>query len=92
MERMLDVARTALRGGLRSFSYQDRVSMAWVAVCGPVFAGRGTVIGYDEGVVSVEVTEGAWLQEMRNMSSHLEVELGRIAGIKVTKLHFIVKR
>ena len=66
--------------------------MAWLATCGPALAGRGAVVGYDEGVVSVEVREKAWLDEMCNMSSHLEAELGRIAGIKVTKLHFIVKR
>ena len=66
--------------------------MAWLAACGPVLAGRGVVVGYDEGIVSIEVREGAWLHEMRNMSSHLEAELSQIAGIKVTKLHFIVKR
>ncbi|QNI37168.1 DciA family protein [Edaphobacter albus] len=92
MERMRDVVRMGLREGLKSFSPLDKIVMAWLAACGPILAGRGAVVGYDEGVVSVEVSEKAWLDEMRNMSSHLEMELGRIAGIKVTKLHFIVKR
>jgi hypothetical protein len=92
MERMRDVVRTGLRGGLKSLSPLDRISMAWVAACGPVLACRGTVVEYNQEVVSVEVAERTWLDEMRNMSSHLEAELSRIAGIKVTKLHFMVKR
>lgn len=89
---MRDVVRTGLRGGLKSFSPLDKVVMAWIAACGPALAGRGAVVGYDDGVVSVEVNEKAWLDEMQNMSRYLEAELSRIAGIKVTTLHFIVKR
>ena len=89
---MRDVIRTGLRGGLKSFSPLDKMAMAWLAACGPALAGRGSIVGYDEGIVSVEVSERAWLEQMCNMSSHLESELSRIAGIRVTKLHFIVKR
>jgi len=66
--------------------------MAWVAACGPALAGRGTVVGYEDGLVKIEVREGAWMEEMRGMRSHLESELARISGVKVVKLHFIVKR
>jgi hypothetical protein len=66
--------------------------MAWIAACGPALAGRGTVVGYQSGVVTVEVHEGAWLEELRRMCGHLESELARVAGLKVIKLHFIVKR
>jgi hypothetical protein len=66
--------------------------MAWVVVCGATLASHGSVMGYDDGVVKVEISEQVWLKEMRSMSEHLAAELGRVAGIKVTKLHLIVKR
>jgi hypothetical protein len=66
--------------------------MAWLVVCGRKLAGRGSVVGFDGGIVSVEVRDPAWLEEMRSMSGHLESELARVAGMKGTKLHFIVKR
>lgn len=92
MDRMRDVIKSGLREGLRAFSPQDRLSMAWIAACGPVLAERGSVVGYDNGVVKVEVSDGAWLEEMKSISGHLETELARIAGVEVTKLHFKVKR
>jgi sulfur relay (sulfurtransferase) DsrC/TusE family protein len=66
--------------------------MAWVVVCGKALAGHSSVVGYEQGAVQIEVQETAWLDEIRNMSEHLARELARVAGMKVTKLHLIVKR
>ncbi|HEY0161720.1 MAG TPA: DciA family protein [Edaphobacter sp.] len=77
---------------MKTLSVDDRLTMAWMVACGPAMAGKASVVGYDEGVVRVEVGEGAWVAELRNLSGHLEAELARISGVKVTKLHFIVKR
>lgn len=67
--------------------------MAWIVACGPALAERATVIGYDRsGMVSVEVRDRAWLNEIEGMRDYLKVELARIAGVKVAELHFIVKR
>lgn len=92
MERIRDVIKFGRRSGLQALPSQDRLAMAWIVVCGPILAEHGRVVGYDDGVISVEVGERAWLEEMRNMSEHLEAELARVAGMKVTKLHLIVKR
>ena len=89
---MRDVIKTGLRRGLSGLSARDKLAMAWVVVCGPKLAERGEVAGYDDGVVRIEVRERAWLEEMRSMSAHLETELARVAGVKISKLHFIVKR
>lgn len=92
MERMRDVVRGGLRRGLKTLSIEDRLTMGWMVACGPAMAGKAAVVGYDEGVVRVEVREGAWVEELRNLSGHLEKELARISGVRVAKLHFIVKR
>lgn len=91
---MRDVIKAGLRIGLGTLSPQDRLEMAWIAVCGPRLAAQGTVVGYEEesGTVTVEVREKPWLEELRAMSFQLETELAQSAGVKVSKLHLRVKR
>lgn len=92
MERVRDVIKASLRRGLSAFSGQDRLAMAWIVACGPALAERGDVVGYEDGVVRIEVRDRAWLEEMKSMKGHLEAELARVAGVRVSELHFIVKR
>lgn len=91
MERLRDVIQFGRRSGFDTISDQDRLQMAWVVICGRVMAERARVAGYEGGVAKIEVQERAWLDEMRAMSSHLATGLSRVAGIKVSRLHFIVK-
>jgi hypothetical protein len=53
---------------------------------------HGTVVGYVAGIVEVEVSPGAWLEQMNAMREELAAELARIAGVPVTGIHFVVKR
>lgn len=71
---------------------EDRIVAAWTIACGRALAGRGVVLGFTEGVVRIEVADGIWMQQMRNMQTHLEKELARIAGVKISGIHFVVKK
>ena len=44
---------------------EDRLAAAWPVACGTAMAGHGKVVGYADGVVQVEVTDTAWMQQMR---------------------------
>jgi hypothetical protein len=55
-------------------------------------AERGVVAGYVDGVVTIEVADGAWLRQMMSMQGQLAGQLARIAGVKVSRIHFTVKR
>ena len=92
MERVRDVIRFGSRSGFDTLPVQNRLQLAWIVVCGRVMAEHAMVAGYEEGQVKILVKERAWLEEMRGMSAHLERELSRVAGIKVSRLHFIVER
>lgn len=52
----------------------------------------GALRGYTEGVVRIEVIDGAWLRQMMSMQAQLAGEMARIAGVRVTEIHFEVKR
>jgi predicted nucleic acid-binding Zn ribbon protein len=55
-------------------------------------AERGTVVGYEDGVVRVLVENGAWLRQLTSMRGQLAGEMARIAGVRVSEIHFVKKR
>ena len=91
MERMRDLLRGTLGRSLRAMRDEDKLAAAWPVVCGKAMAERGTVVGYVDGMVLVEVADGAWLRQMMSMQGQLAGEIGRIAGVQVRGIHFEVK-
>ena len=91
MEGMRGLLRGSLGRTLEAMKEEDRLAAAWPVACGSAMAGHGEVTGYAGGLVQVEVTDAAWLQQMQSMSEILRRELGKIAGVAVTGIHFQVK-
>lgn len=92
MEGMRDLLKSSLGRSLEALTEEDKLAAAWPVACGKAMAGHGTVIRYAEGVVTIEVVDGAWLRQMMAMRGQLTGELGRIAGVKVCAIHFELKR
>lgn len=92
MQGMRDLLKGSLGRSLRAMRDEDRVAAAWSVACGKAMAGHGVVLGFADGVVRVEVSDRAWLRQMTSMRGHLAGELGRIAGVKVSAIHFEVTR
>jgi hypothetical protein len=92
MENVRDILRTGLRYGLRELSPLDCLAVAWLIACGGALAERGTIVGYADEVVQVEVRDNTWLEQMRSMGDQLQAELARITGLKIIGIHFVVKR
>ncbi len=91
MEGMRDLLKGSLRRSLGAMQDEDRLAAAWPVACGKAMAERGVVVGYADGVVHVEVADGAWLRQMMSMRAQLAGEMARIAGVKVCGIHFEVK-
>jgi len=87
-ERMRDVLRTSLGRSLESMPPEDRVAAAWPVACGQRIAERTRILGLAGAVLTVEVTDTAWLKQMRSMSERLKQELRSIAGVDVTDILF----
>ncbi len=88
MERMRDVLKQNLGRSLQNMSSLDRLEAAWPVACGKQLAARGRIMSYEDGVIQVEVSDPAWLSQMNSMRSVLERELARIAGVRVSAIHF----
>ncbi len=55
-------------------------------------ADRGRVIGYDAGVVRIEVSDAVWLRQMISLKSVLERDMARIAELKVSGIRFELRK
>lgn len=70
---------------------EDRLAAAWLVACGRMLAERGSVVGYENGVVHVEVVDATWLRQMLAIRGQIRGEMARIAGVEVSEIHFEVK-
>jgi predicted nucleic acid-binding Zn ribbon protein len=92
LEGMRDLLKISLKRSLGALSDEDRLAAAWTVACGKVMAERGTVVGYSDGIVRVQVADSAWLRQLMSMRGQLAGEMARIAGIRVSDIHFETKR
>lgn len=88
METMRELLRANLSRSLRAMPDMERLAAAWPVVCGVAMSKHGEVVGYRDGVVDVEVSDGNWMRQMMSMQGQIGGELGRIAGVRVTAIHF----
>jgi hypothetical protein len=92
MEDMRTLLRGTLGRSLQAMRPEDKLAAAWPVACGKAMAERGAVVGYVDGEVQIEVQDGTWLRQMMSMQGQLAGQMGRIAGVKVSRIHFKVKR
>jgi len=84
--------RGSLGTSLQALHEEDRLAAAWPVTCGKTIAERGQVVGFENGVVRVEVEDGVWLRQLLSMRRQLIPELARISGVNVNEIHFEKKR
>ena len=92
MEAMRELLRGSLRSSLGGMREEDRLAAAWTVACGPAMAEHGAVVGYEAGVVRVEVAGAVWMRQMISLGGVLERELARISGLPVAAIHFELKK
>ena len=92
LEGIRDLLKLSLRRSLDALSDEDRLAAAWPVVCGRAMAEHGTVMGYTDGIVRVQVEDRVWLRQLMSMHGQLAGEMARIAGVRVSEIHFEMKR
>jgi hypothetical protein len=92
MEAMRELLRGNLGRSLRDLRDEDRLAAAWTVACGRAMAERGVVVGYEAGVVRVEVADAVWMRQMMSLRGVLEREMAKIAGLPVSGIHFELKK
>jgi predicted nucleic acid-binding Zn ribbon protein len=88
IEGMREMLKGSLGRTLQALQAEDRLAAAWAVACGRAMAERGQVVGFANGVVRVEVEDGAWLRQLQSMRRQLAADLARISGVTVREIHF----
>ncbi len=92
METMRELLRANLRRSLKAMPELERLAVAWPVVCGLAMSKHGEVAGYQDGIVQVQVLDENWMSQLMSMQGQIGGELGRVAGVPVTGVHFEMKK
>ncbi len=88
MQGMRELLRSQLGRSLRPLPELDRLAAAWPVACGSALAGHAEIVAYERGVVRIVVASAEWMEPLGQMRGILTSDLGRIAGVPVTAIHF----
>lgn len=76
---------------LRREAGDDAALLAWPLACGAKVAEKTSAIGYTEGVLTVEVPDVAWQQQLQGLERQYVAALRPISGQPVTAIKFVVR-
>lgn len=92
MEGMRDLLRGSVGNTLHGLRAEDRIAAAWMVASGRALSERSAVVGFADGIVQVEVSDSAWLEQLITIASQLRTEIARIAEVEVAGIHFELKK
>ncbi len=92
MEGMRDLLRGSVGKTLHGLTAEDRIAAAWKVASGRALSERSAVVGFADGIVQVEVSDSAWLEQFMTIASQLRTEIARIAEVEVAAIHFELKK
>lgn len=88
MQGMRELLRSSLGKSLSGLAPVDKLAAAWPVACGRAMAEHGVVTEYGDGVVTIEVSDDPWLQQMLMLRGQLTADLRRIARVELREIHF----
>ena len=76
---------------LRKAPANSRPELAWPLACGSVVAARTRTLGFEGGVLRVEVPDAGWRRELQGLAPRYVAHLNRVAGVEVCRVEFVVR-
>jgi hypothetical protein len=64
--------------------------LAWPVACGSAVAGKTTAVRFADGVLTVQVPDAGWQQQMRILTQQYVAALNRISPHRVLQVDFIL--
>jgi len=76
---------------LRREAGDDAPLLAWPLACGAKVAEKTSAIGYADGVLTVEVPDAAWQQQLQGLNRQYLAALKQISAQPVNAIKFVVR-
>ena len=77
---------------LRREAGDDAPLLAWPLACGSKVGEKTSAIGYADGVLTVEVPDATWQQQLQGLNRQYLAALKQISAQPVNTIKFVVKR
>jgi predicted nucleic acid-binding Zn ribbon protein len=75
---------------IRTSPEQERPMIAWPLACGIAVAEKTRAIGFNDGILTIEVPDAMWRTELRGMSSKYLAALRQVLGNSVQRIEFVL--
>ena len=66
--------------------------IAWPLACGIAVAEKTRAVGFNDGILTIEVPDSVWRTELREMSSKYLAALRQLLGSSVQRIEFILRQ
>lgn len=76
---------------LRRDAGDDAPLLAWPLVCGSKVAEKTSAIAYADGVLTVEVPDATWQQQLQGLNPQYLAALKQISAQPVNAIKFVVR-
>ena len=77
---------------LRREGGDDAPLLAWPLACGSKVAEKTSAIGYEDGVLTVEVPDATWQGQLQSFDRQYLAALRQISAQPVNAIKFVVKK
>lgn len=78
------------RDVLARYPAAERPVIAWPAICGPAVAKRTRAVGFDGGVLRVEVPDKNWKSQLTDLAARYVAEFAQLLGPGVRLIQFVL--
>jgi predicted nucleic acid-binding Zn ribbon protein len=75
---------------LRQLPTAETPVIAWPIVCGSAVSERTRVIGFRDGVLTVQVADAGWKSELQRLAAQYVAAINRYATEGVRRIEFVV--
>jgi len=91
MEHASTTLKKIFADTLRREAGDDAPLLAWPLACGAKVAEKTNAIGYADGVLTVEVPDAAWQQQLQAFNRQYLAALKPISAQPVSAIRFVVR-
>jgi Dna[CI] antecedent, DciA len=91
VERIAPALEKIVASSIRRAPAGQAPVLAWPLACGSAVAARTTALGFEKGVLRVEVPDAGWRGELRHLAPQYLAVINRYSNSPVSKIEFVVR-
>ena len=91
MNRASSGFETIIAKALHHAPANESALLAWPVACGSAGADRTRALSFSDGILRVEVADGAWQRELASLAPRYVALINKYSATSVRRIEFVVK-